>query len=72
MERAGRPTVTIVSSAFELLARAESRSLGMADLPVLVVPHPVAPQPPDVLREWGEKLCPDVFGGLISGDGRDG
>jgi hypothetical protein len=50
------PTVTVVSSAFELLARAEAEGFGMPGLAVLVVPHPVGSRRPDELREWGAGL----------------
>ena len=67
MERLGVPTVTIVSNAFEALARAEVRSLGLPDMPVLVVPHPVAARSREVLRAWGDGLVPGVISGLTRG-----
>ena len=67
MERLGVPTVTIVSDAFDVLARAEARSLGHPDLPVMVVPHPVAARPRDVLRGWGDDLVLPVIDGLTRG-----
>lgn len=61
------PTVTVVSDAFDLLARAEARSLGYPTLPLVRVPHPVATRPAEVLRAWGEELVAAVVTGLTRG-----
>ena len=41
LEKAGIPTVTVCSNRFEVLARATAKGLGMADLPLVIVPHPI-------------------------------
>jgi hypothetical protein len=67
MERLGVPTVTVVSTAFELLARAEADAFGLSGMHILVVPHPVGSRPDDVLREWGRGLIADSVAGLTGG-----
>ena len=64
MERLGVPTVTVVSSAFEDLARAEATGLGLSGLPILVVPHPVGQRSAETLRCWAEGLVRDCAGAL--------
>lgn len=46
----------IVSSVFEVLARAEAGGFCVPDLPVLVVDHPVAGRSAETLQEWGDGL----------------
>jgi hypothetical protein len=58
----------VVSTAFELLARAEAEGLGAAGLPLLVVPHPVGSRDPEVLREWGEGLVAGCMAALTIQD----
>lgn len=60
------PTVTIVSAAFEVLARAEAAAFGLPSLPILVVPHPVGTRSAEVLREWGEGLISASVAGLTA------
>jgi hypothetical protein len=67
MERLGVPTVTVVSSAFEVLARAEATALGLPGLPILVVSHPVSNRSPEVLRDWGERLGQESVAALTEG-----
>ena len=61
------PTVTVVSSAFELLARAEASGLGMAGLPLLVVPHPVNQRSAEELALWGDGLVNGCIEALTGG-----
>ena len=51
LERLGVPTVTFVSETFESFARARCKGLGMPDLRLVTVPHPVADRPQDELEE---------------------
>jgi hypothetical protein len=67
MERMGVPTVVLVSSAFELLARAEAVAFGLPGMHLLVVPHPVGSRTDEVLRAWGDDLVPGAVAGLIGG-----
>jgi hypothetical protein len=40
-EKRGTPTVSAISIEFESLGKVEAQALGMADLPMVIVPHPV-------------------------------
>jgi hypothetical protein len=46
LQRAGTPAVVVTTTAFETLARHEAHTLGMEDLPLLVVDHPLGGEPP--------------------------
>ena len=45
LQRAGTPAVVVTTTAFETLARHEAHTLGMEDLPILVVEHPLGGEP---------------------------
>ncbi len=45
LQRAGTPAVVVTTTAFETLAHHEAHTLGMADLPLLVVDHPLGGEP---------------------------
>jgi hypothetical protein len=47
LQRAGTPAVVVTTTAFEALARHEAHTLGMEDLPLLVVEHPLGGEPAD-------------------------
>jgi hypothetical protein len=59
--------MTVVSTAFETLARAEAQAMKMAGLPILVVPHPVGSRSPEELRAWGEGLVAGCIDALTTG-----
>lgn len=42
MEKRGIPTITVITDSFLPLAKLEAGTFGITDLPVLVIPHPVA------------------------------
>jgi hypothetical protein len=43
--RAGTPAVVVTTTAFETLAHHEAHTLGMEDLPLLVIDHPLGGEP---------------------------
>ena len=45
LQRAGTPAVVVTTTAFETLAHHEAHTLGMEDLPLLVVDHPLGGEP---------------------------
>jgi hypothetical protein len=45
LHRAGTPAVVVTTTAFETLAHHEAHTLGMEDLPLLVVDHPLGGEP---------------------------
>jgi hypothetical protein len=45
LQRAGTPAVVVTTTAFEALAHHEAHTLGMEELPLLVVDHPLGGEP---------------------------
>jgi len=45
LQRAGTPAVVVTTTAFLALAHHEAHTLGMEDLPLLVVDHPLGGEP---------------------------
>ena len=60
LERRGIPTATVVTHAFDSYARGLARMQGMADLPIVVIPHPIAARPTDELREKVRKVHEEI------------
>jgi hypothetical protein len=52
--------VTICSTAFITLGRAQARALGHADLPIAVVPHPFGLRSREEIRRIAESCVDDV------------
>jgi hypothetical protein len=50
LEGRGVPTATVVTHVFESYARGLARMQGMAALPLVVIPHPIAARPREELR----------------------
>jgi hypothetical protein len=67
LEKRGIPTVTICTDAFEGLAREEAKNLGMPDLPLVIIKHPIGGEPPDVIRQRAEEAAPPVLRALTDG-----
>jgi len=57
--------VTICSTAFTTLGRAQARALGHADLPIAVVPHPFGLCSREDIRRIAKRCVDDVVG-LVS------
>jgi hypothetical protein len=56
----GKAAVTICSTAFLTLGRAQARALGDADLPIAVIPHPFGLRSREEVRAIAEKCVDDV------------
>jgi hypothetical protein len=65
----GVPTVTICTEAFEALARDEARSLGMPDLALAIIAHPIGGEPPEAIRQRAAQALSQVVRGLTDGLG---
>ena len=63
----GVPAVTICTDAFINLAREESRNLGLPDLSLAIVQHPLGGEPPAVVAQRAEEALEQVISGLTSG-----
>jgi hypothetical protein len=64
----GKAAVTICSTAFVTLGRAQARALGRSDLPIAVVPHPFGLRSPEEIREIAA-TCTDDLVRLVMGSG---
>ena len=64
----GRSAVTICSTAFESLGRAQARALGWPDLPIAVIAHPFGILSRDEVRGLAGKCVDDVVK-LVDGSG---
>ena len=64
LERRGIPTATVVTHVFDSYARGLARMQGMAALPIVVIPHPVAARPRDELREKVRQVHDEILAAL--------
>ena len=51
MQKRQRATLTIATTAFQVLARTQAKALGQPDLPVAIIPHPLGPRSPRELQD---------------------
>ncbi|MCC7485391.1 MAG: hypothetical protein IT529_10440 [Burkholderiales bacterium] len=54
--------MTICSSAFETLGRAQARALGNPGLPIAVIPHPFGLRNREEVRRMAERCAADIAG----------
>jgi hypothetical protein len=59
LERAGVPTVTLISRSFCPLAQIVARGLGYPGLPILLLPHPIGDPDPERIRRKGIDAAPE-------------
>jgi hypothetical protein len=62
----GKSAVTICSTAFIGLGKAQARALGGADLPIAVIPHPFGLRTREEVRDIASK-CVDELAELVTG-----
>ena len=62
----GKSAVTICSTAFVTLGKAQARALGDASLPIAVIPHPFGTRTRDEVREIASH-CADDLVALVTG-----
>ena len=60
MAKRGRAAVTIVSTAFKTLGRAQAAALGYPDLPIVIIPHPLGTRTRDELRKMAEPCVGEI------------
>jgi len=69
LEQRGIPTVTFVTEPFVGAARAVARSLGLADLPLVVIPHDYLVEDDAALTARLHAAFPEVVAGIVGGGG---
>ena len=67
MAKRGKSALTICSTAFVTLGRAQARALGDVNLSIAVIPHPFGLRTRDEVREIASK-CVDELVNLVTGD----
>ena len=60
MAKRGPAAVTICSTAFIMLGRAQASALGNSNLPIAVVPHPFGLSSRDEVRQMADKCVDDI------------
>ena len=65
MAKRGPAAVTICSTAFTTLGRAQASALGNSGLPIAVIPHPFGLRSRDEVRQMADK-CVDDIAKLVS------
>ena len=66
MAKRGKAALTVCSTAFVSLGRAQARALGDASLPIAVIPHPFGLRSRDEVRDIASK-CVDEVVDLVTG-----
>ena len=66
LEQRGIPTVTFVTEPFIGAARAVARSLGLPDLPLVVIPHDYLVEDDAALEARLEAVFPEVVAGIVA------
>jgi len=65
----GKSALTICSTAFVTLGRAQARALGRANLPIAVIPHPFGIRTRDEVRDIAA-ACVDEVVDLVTSSAR--
>ncbi len=66
MEKLGVPTVTVCTDAFINLAREESSNLGLPELPIVIIKHPLGGESAETVRQRAEDALEQVVQGLTA------
>lgn len=61
LEKAGVPTVTLVSRSFCPLAQMVARGLGFPALPILMLPHPIGDSNPKEITKKGADAAEEAI-----------
>ncbi len=61
--------MTVCSTAFQTLGRAQARALGNAALPIAVIPHPFGGRAREEVRAIAEQ-CADDIARLLAGEAK--
>ena len=65
LEKLGVPTITVCTDVFTGLAKEEAKNLGMPDLPIAVVKHPLGGEPKEGVQERSVAALEQVLDGLM-------
>ena len=62
----GKPTATVCSDRFEFLAKYTSKGLGMPDLPLVIVLHPIGAITVDEINTKVDNIIDSIISKLLS------
>ena len=65
-EREGIPTSTVVTDAFSEYGHMLTKLKSMEDLPLVILPHPIAARREDEVRDLAKAAFEDVVSSLLS------
>ena len=65
LERLGIPTVTVVTEPFTVAADTVARSLGLPDVPRVVIPHDYLSEDTDAIAKKLEPLLDEIVDRLL-------
>jgi hypothetical protein len=68
--RGGKPAVAVVTEAFANLARTAASARGFAELPLLVLPHPMETRSPEEIDRIAGERFDELVGLLAAAPGR--
>jgi hypothetical protein len=60
MAKRGKAAVTVCSTAFLTLGRAQAKALGNPELPIAVIAHPFGLRKRDEVRQMAEQCVQDI------------
>jgi hypothetical protein len=60
MAKRGAAALTVCSTAFTTLGRAQASALGYPDLPIAIIPHPFGLRGRDEVRKLAEQCAVDI------------
>jgi hypothetical protein len=61
MENAGVPSLAIISEPFGFKARMEVTAMGMAKLPIQVLPHPIGQLSDEMMRQIADEAWDEIL-----------
>ena len=64
MEKQGRPTATVITTAFATAARVRAGILRMGELPIVAMQHPLASRSQAEVTAIAEAIVGDIVRGL--------
>ncbi len=66
LEKAGVPTVSLISRSFCSLAQIVARGQGLLSLPIVSLPHPIGDADPKKVRDKGTNAGEEVISLLLT------
>lgn len=70
MAKRGTPTVFFCTEPFEMMARLEAEGMGLPELPMVIVPHPLMTRTSAELKHIAEALLPAVVDAALEPGGQ--